>query len=171
MVNYSCEKCGKTFKQKGHYIKHLQRKIPCDNIKDKIEKIVEKKVDELVKEKLQDLVEKGEIKNKNLISTNQKNNTEMEDKKKIDMIDLFAGTGAFSRAFEENGVKCCFANDFCKNSQTDYSCSDTQNTYPLSQIYTWNLHFVWVNNTPQDYSFPIHLILYNSGFFLACISD
>ena len=73
MVNYSCEKCGKTFKQKGHYMKHLQRKNPCDNIKDKIEQIVEKKVDELVQEKLQDLVEKGdiEIKNKNLISNNK----------------------------------------------------------------------------------------------------
>ena len=44
MVNYSCEKCGKTFKQKGHYMKHLQRKTPCDNIKDKIENIVEKKL-------------------------------------------------------------------------------------------------------------------------------
>ena len=92
MVNYSCEKCGKTFKQKGHYMKHLQRKTPCDNIKDKIENIVVKKVDELVKEKLQDLVEKGdiEIKNKNLISSNQNNqnnqnsnteNTEMEKDK------------------------------------------------------------------------------------------
>jgi len=86
MVNYSCEKCGKTFKQKGHYMKHLQRKTPCDNIKDEIENIVEKKFDELVKEKLQDLVEKGdiEIKNKNLISNNQNSNikhTEMENKK------------------------------------------------------------------------------------------
>ena len=56
MVNYSCEKCGKPFNQKGHYMKHLQRKTPCDNIKDKIKNIVEKKVDEVVKEKLQDLV-------------------------------------------------------------------------------------------------------------------
>ena len=97
MVNYSCEKCGKTFKQKGHYMKHLQRKNPCDNIKDKIENIVEKKVDELVKEKLQDLVEKGdiEIKNKNLISNNNniiQNNIEMEDKK-IKVLDLFCGCG------------------------------------------------------------------------------
>lgn len=135
MVNYSCEKCGKTFKQKGHYMKHLQRKTPCDNIKDKIENIVEKKVDEIVKEKLQDLVEKGdiEIKNKNLISNNQKSNTEnkkMENKKEINMIDLFAGTGAFSREFEENGVKCCFANDFCKNSQKIFDMNhDTKLTY------------------------------------------
>ena len=76
MVVYSCEKCGKIFKQKGHYTKHLQRKTPCDNIKDKIENIVEKKVDELVKVKLQDLLEKGdiEIKNTNLILNNQNNN-------------------------------------------------------------------------------------------------
>ena len=46
MVNYSCSTCGKTFKQKGHYTKHLQRKTPCDNINDKIVKIVENKVDE-----------------------------------------------------------------------------------------------------------------------------
>ena len=131
MVNYSCEKCGKTFKQKGHYMKHLQRKTPCDNIKDKIEKIVEKKVSELV----QDLVEKGdiEIKNKNLISNNQNSNTEntkMEKKKEMNMIDLVAGTGAFSRVFDDNGVKCCFANDFCTNSQKIFDMNhDIKLTY------------------------------------------
>ena len=26
MVEYSCEKCGKTFKQKGHYKKQLEKK-------------------------------------------------------------------------------------------------------------------------------------------------
>lgn len=65
-------------------MKHLQRKTPCNNIKDKIEDIVEKKVDELVKEKLQKLVEKGdiEIKNTNLISNNQ--NSSKENKLFID---------------------------------------------------------------------------------------
>jgi len=78
MVIYSCEKCGKTFKQKGHYTNHINKKNPCDNIKDKIENIVENKVDELVKEKLQELVEKGEIeiKNKNLIQTKQNSSKE-----------------------------------------------------------------------------------------------
>lgn len=108
MVNYSCENCGKTFKQKGHYMKHLQRKTPCDNIKDKIENIVEKKVDEIVKEKLQDLVEKGdiEIKNKNLISNNQKSNTENKkmENKKMNVLDLFCGCGGFTKGLEDAGL-------------------------------------------------------------------
>ena len=84
---------------------------------------------------LEDLVEKWdiEIKNKNLISSNPNintENTEMEGQKEINMIDLFAGTGAFSRAFEENGVKCSFANDFCKNSQKIFDMNhDTKLTY------------------------------------------
>ena len=35
MVKYTCEKCGKEFKQKCHYMNHLQRKTPCNDIKDK----------------------------------------------------------------------------------------------------------------------------------------
>ena len=81
MVNYSCGQCGKTFKQKGHYTKHLQRKTPCDNIKDKIEKIVENKVDELVEEKIQELVQNGEIKNINL---NLNSNTKQTSTNMID---------------------------------------------------------------------------------------
>ena len=55
MVEYSCEKCGKPFKQKGHYTKHLQRKTPCNNIKDKIEKIVELKVNKEIDKKVKKL--------------------------------------------------------------------------------------------------------------------
>ena len=50
MVNYSCEKCGKVFSQKGHYTKHINKKNPCiyDNkIEDLIEKVVIKKMSEL----------------------------------------------------------------------------------------------------------------------------
>lgn len=71
---YTCEKCGKTFKQKGHYTKHLQRKTPCDNVVDsKIEKLVEEKVNKVVDEKIQKLLE-----NKNLINDIDDNNKEMD---------------------------------------------------------------------------------------------
>jgi DNA (cytosine-5)-methyltransferase 1 len=89
MVIYSCEKCGKTFKQKGHYTKHLQRKTPCDNIKDKIEKIVEKKVEEVIKEKIDEMVEKGEIEIKNKI---------------INAISLFSGMGGDSLGIKLAGL-------------------------------------------------------------------
>lgn len=89
MVNYSCKKCGKTFKQKGHYTKHLQRKTPCDNIKDKIEKIVENKVEEVIKEKIDEMVEKGEIEIKNKI---------------INAISLFSGMGGDSLGIKLAGL-------------------------------------------------------------------
>ena len=66
MVEYSCEKCGKTFKQKGHYTKHLQRKTPCDNITDKFSmkmnesfQIYQDEIfDEQIKNTLAELLEK-----------------------------------------------------------------------------------------------------------------
>ena len=50
MVNYSCPNCGKCFKQKGHYIKHMTKKNPCDNITKIIENIVNKIVDKKIQE-------------------------------------------------------------------------------------------------------------------------
>lgn len=37
------------------------------------------------------------------------------------MIDLFAGTGAFSYVFEKNGIKCIYANDICTESEKIYN--------------------------------------------------
>jgi len=41
----------------------------------------------------------------------------VETNNKFNMIDLFAGTGAFSTAFSKYNVDCVFANDFCNNSE------------------------------------------------------
>ena len=38
MVEYSCDKCGKIFKQKGHYLKHLQKRKTGRNFKPENEK-------------------------------------------------------------------------------------------------------------------------------------
>ena len=50
MVNYSCEKCGKEFSQKGHYTKHLNKKNPCvveSKVKEMLDKVVEEKLNKL----------------------------------------------------------------------------------------------------------------------------
>ena len=56
---YTCEKCGKVFSQKGHFINHQKRKIPCKSIENKV-------IEEKVQEKLQELSENGDIEIKNL---------------------------------------------------------------------------------------------------------
>ena len=107
---YTCEKCGKTFKQKGHYTKHLQRKTPCDNIVDsKIEKIVEEKVNKVVDEKIQELLE-----NKNLINNIDDNSSkEME---KYNFIEVCSGGGGLSCGLIKSGLNAILLNDIDKNS-------------------------------------------------------
>ena len=54
MVNYSCEKCGKEFSQKGHYTKHLNKKNPCvveSKVKEMLDKVVEEKFEYYEKNK------------------------------------------------------------------------------------------------------------------------
>tara|TARA_B100000214_G_scaffold366796_1_gene336196 strand:+ start:729 stop:1883 length:1155 start_codon:yes stop_codon:yes gene_type:complete len=71
---YTCEKCGKVFSQKGHFMNHQKRKRPCKPIENKV-------IEEKVQEKLQELSENGEIeiKNENLISNNQNSNIDNMD--------------------------------------------------------------------------------------------
>ena len=44
MVNYSCERCLKSFTQKSHFNQHLKRKNKCENNADKIKVLVDKAV-------------------------------------------------------------------------------------------------------------------------------
>jgi len=58
MVEYCCEKCGKEFKQKCHYDKHKDRKIPCvkeEKLKEIIGKIVDEKLGNNIKEEKKNL--------------------------------------------------------------------------------------------------------------------
>ena len=83
MVKYSCEKCGKIFKQKGHYTNHLNRKNPCiidSKIKEYIETIVDEKI-------------------KNLKNIDNINNID-----KIKAISLFSGAGGDSLGIKEAGL-------------------------------------------------------------------
>ena len=46
MSKYSCEKCGKSFSQKSHFDKHINRKNPCEIQIDKIKALIDKAVEE-----------------------------------------------------------------------------------------------------------------------------
>ena len=68
MVNYSCEKCGKTFTQKGHYSRHVNKKNPCiqeRQLKNMISSIVTEKINELRNEKI-DLMDANSIDHTNI---------------------------------------------------------------------------------------------------------
>ena len=49
MVEYTCEKCAKVFKQKGHYDQHKSRKNTC---------VVGKSIDEIIEQKVEEHVQK-----------------------------------------------------------------------------------------------------------------
>ena len=97
---YICEKCGKVFSQKGHFMNHQKRKRPCKPIENKV-------IEEKVQEKLQELSENGdiEIKNKNLISSNQNSNMDnmdIQDELMNNVIELIKNKGLKYIATELN---------------------------------------------------------------------
>jgi DNA adenine methylase len=52
MGKYSCEKCGKEFKQKSHYTTHIHKKNPCvveNKLKEMIDNAVKEKLIEIIK--------------------------------------------------------------------------------------------------------------------------
>ena len=60
-------------------------------------------------------------------------------------IDLFAGTGAFSLAFEKGGnFKCVFTNDMIKSSKQIYELNNPNHKFTLQDLNT-----IDVSNIPQ----------------------
>jgi site-specific DNA-methyltransferase (adenine-specific) len=74
MVNYSCEKCGKEFSQKGHYTKHLNKKNQCV-----VESKVKEMLDKVVEEKLNIINENNQIKEELLVTTTIQNTIEIKN--------------------------------------------------------------------------------------------
>lgn len=63
----------------------------------------------------------------------------------LKLIDLFAGTGAFSLAFEKNSkCECVFANDIMECSKKIYTLNNPKTTFTLK-----DLHKIDVNDIPS----------------------
>jgi len=76
MVIYTCEKCGKIFNQKGHYINHMNKKIPCDFKGNNINEIIEEKIIDTISN-LNNEIKNSKIDlNIDLINTYNKMNSE-----------------------------------------------------------------------------------------------
>jgi predicted RNA methylase len=60
MVKYSCTNCLKDFTQKSHYIAHLNKKNPCNNI-DKIKECIQTIINETLDIKLNNIINKNDI--------------------------------------------------------------------------------------------------------------
>lgn len=52
---YTCEKCAKVFKQKGHFTNHQEKKIDCAS-QTNLDRIIEEKVEQKVNERVQEVV-------------------------------------------------------------------------------------------------------------------
>lgn len=109
-MKYYCEKCGKSFKQKYHYEKHIERKYPCK----KNEKIIET-IDKLIDTKIENLmynVDNTQIKNmkKELGQFYTKNYDYILQNISIpanikDLIEPFAGEGDLLEYIEKSDNK------------------------------------------------------------------
>ena len=68
-----------------------------------------------------------------------------KDKKQLNFIDLFAGTGAFSLALEKNNkFKCVFSNDMMECSKKMYELNNPNHTFILE-----DLHKIDMNDIPS----------------------
>ena len=119
MVNYSCEKCGKEFSQKGHYTKHLNRKNPCI-----VESKVKEMLDKVVEEKLKEVSLNTDImKQLPIIIDN-----------KLKFIDLCSGIGGFHFGLKKHKcILACDINKFCRESyETNFNIKCKEDIFDLN---------------------------------------
>lgn len=104
MVNYSCEKCGKEFSQKGHYTKHLNKKNPCiieSQVKEMLDKVIEENV----------------------------NNNDNKNNSKYTFIEVCAGAGGLSYGLIKSGFTPIMLNDNNKDC-----CETLRRIHPETNI-------------------------------------
>jgi len=154
---YLCEKCGKSFNQKGHFDNHKNRIKPCKEINNKL---IELKVNE----KLQELLLKGyiTINNKNLIlQLNMSNNNNNNMNKKYTIGETFVGCGGSHFGFKKSGFDVCFVNDIWKDAIETLKLNDNdidENIVFLEDINNLNeQYFTEKNIIPSEVNLDILL--------------
>ena len=121
MVNYSCEKCGKEFSQKGHYTKHLNKKNPCvveSKVKEMLDKVVEEKLNNLTKNN-----------NNNDNDNDNENNNDNKNNSKYTFIEVCAGAGGLSYGLIKSGFTPIMLNDNNKDC-----CETLKRIHPKTNI-------------------------------------
>ena len=106
--------------------------------KEELLKLLEVKEEVKVKEELLKLLEVKEEESKEEVKPKKK------EQNNLKMIDLFAGTGAFTKAFENTGkVECVFANDMVEWSKDIYDINFNH------KLTLQNLNDISVENIPK----------------------
>ena len=123
MPTYVCECCLKEFSQKSHYNKHMNRKTPYQNNKEKIEKVVENIINKKLNINDQKLNEINMIKEAERLNKLSINN-------KYNFIEVCAGAGGLSNGFIDKGFNPILLND------TDKRCIETlELNHPKAKIF------------------------------------
>jgi DNA (cytosine-5)-methyltransferase 1 len=134
MSKYICEKCGKEFKQKGHYTTHSNKKNPCVNelkIKEILDKAIEEKLSNIINKPNIEFI----IEDENNIVQNNINAFDLIDIHKntpLKFIDLFCGIGSFHYSFKKFGWECVMSCDIDKAVKETYK--ENYNQVPLDDI-------------------------------------
>lgn len=108
MSKYICEKCGKVYKQKGHYTTHINKNscIKCPSETQSIELIIEDDMNE--------------------------QNIDVSNNDNIKFIDLFCGIGSFHHSFKQLGWNCVMSCDIDRAVKETYKTNYSQ--MPLGDI-------------------------------------
>lgn len=145
MPKYTCKRCLKEFSQKSHFDKHLKRKRPCQNNKEKLELIVEEKVEKILENKF-NISENKLNENKNEIINNKELNnmaeeSKIEKNKAYTIAETFVGCGGAHFGFKKANFNSVFVNDIWDDAIKTLKMNDSdieENKIICDTIYNLN---------------------------------